>query len=115
MKKLLITLLSLLIFTGYSIAEDKKVIWSCKDYPSGEKNILWLVEWGEESYIKVFDERIKAKYNLAGLEKRWDWGYKSNTSSYAITLSPDGIARYYDFTMSEDGTAKSSKIYECKK
>ena len=97
-------------------SDQDKIIWSCKK-PYKKENILWLVEWGDKSYIKVFDERIPATYKMDGLEKRWNWGLDRETFSYdyAITLSPDKTAAYYDFTTSTDGRAKSSAIYKCEK
>jgi hypothetical protein len=96
--------------------EEKKVIWSCKKLYSKE-HILWLVEWGDKSYIKVFDERILAFYKMDGLEKRWNWDLDgiSRTYNYAITLDPDLTASYYDLSISSDGTAKSKATYKCKK
>nr|CAS02362.1 putative integron gene cassette protein [uncultured bacterium] len=39
------------------------IIWSCKkEY--GKDNVLWLVEWGDNIYIKVFDQRIPASYSI---------------------------------------------------
>lgn len=120
-KKNTLTILILLViglFTTKVIAQgnDSKVIWSCKKQYTQE-NILWLVEWGHQSYIKVFDERIPAKYTMDGLEKRWNWGLDKEdyTYSYAITLGPDRTALYYNFTTSKDGTAKSKDSYKCKK
>ncbi len=96
--------------------DDSKVIWACKKIYTKE-NILWLVEWGDKSYIKVFDERIPAEYSLDGLEKRWNWGLNktSLTYKYAITLGPDKTAMYYDFSTSTTGTAKARELYQCTK
>ena len=101
-------------FNGLA-AEDGKVIWSCKQ-PYGKENILWLVEWGDKSYIKVFDERIQAKYTMDGLRKRWNWELgEDSTYVYAITLAPDLYASYYDFSLSKDGTATAKEKYICSK
>jgi hypothetical protein len=114
-------LLALLVFSvmSFSVASEEertKTIWSCKK-PFGSENILWLVEWGPKSYIKVFDQRIPAQYSLDGLEKRWDWGLDSSdfTYDYAITLEPDLTAQYYDFRAAEGGRAKAKEIYKCSK
>ncbi len=93
--------------------ESPKTVWSCKAL-FGNENILWLVEWGNNSYVKVFDDRISAKYSMDGLDKRWDWG-RGFSYTFAITLGPDKEAAYYDFTGSEDGRAKASAIYKCSK
>ena len=124
MNRLLILFISALLAISASAetGEAKKIIWSCKERLFGDENILWLVEWGEKSYIKVFDERIPADYEMDGLEKRWnwglgswDWGEMGSTYTYAITLGPDRIAGYYDFSTSKDGVAESREQYRCTK
>ena len=101
-----------------ALAEEqvKKNIWSCNKEYRVEK-VLWLVEWGSKSYIKVFDDRIPAIYDLDGLTKRWSFGLNEATNKYefAVILSPDQKAYYYNFKTSTDGTAKSSDSYICKK
>lgn len=112
-KIFLFLLISLLANFVQAEPENKKVIWSCKEL-FGKENILWLVEQGDKSYIKVFDERIPAKFKMSGLEKRWDWGMdKGRTYNYAIMLSADLKAAYYDFSTSKDGTANPKEIYRC--
>ncbi len=94
---------------------DGKEIWSCKNLYENS-NILWLVQWNDKSYIKVFDERIPAEYIMNGLEKTWNFGLESNAYfNYKITLGPDGTARYYDFNNSKDGIAQPRTSYRCKK
>jgi hypothetical protein len=95
---------------------DKKVVWSCTtEY--GSTNIVWLVEWGSKSYIKVFDERIPSTYSMSGLRKRWNWGYDDERDAYmySLVLRPDLYALYYDFTVSKDGVAESKQVYKCSK
>lgn len=114
MKRILFTLLFMAVSLA-SVAEDasKKKIWSCSVMYTSE-NVLWLVEWGDKSYVKVFDERIPAEYRMKGLDKRWNWGLNSNnTFDYAITMSPDKNASYYDFSASKDGTAQPRETYRC--
>ena len=41
------------------------------------------------------DLEIVAAFNVEGLDLRWDW------EEYPIVLSPNNLARYYDFTMAE--------------
>lgn len=76
--------------------ESAKVIWSCREQ-FGTNNVLWLVEWSDKSYIKVFEERIPAKYYMDGLRKRWDWGVASDhTYDYSVVMEPNGTAFYLD-------------------
>ena len=100
-----------------SISENKKIIWSCQEYYLGTENVLWLVEWGSKSYIKVFNERIPARHTMEGLEKRWDWDLNSNDSTYnyAMVLGLDKEASYYNLKSSKDGTAKPRELYKCEK
>lgn len=110
------TLLFLPVSTIAQDGSDKKVIWSCtKEY--GSKNILWLVEWADKSYIKVFDDRILAKYSMSGLEKRWNWGFDTDRKAYmySLVLRPDLYALYFDFKISKDGVADSKQAYKCSK
>lgn len=107
---------------------DAPQIWSCKALlpPDGE-NVLWLVDSGESSYVKVFGERIPALYHLEGLEKRWDWGEEDDGSyRYSLVLHPDLTAAYYDFgpletesffdfSFFDDGGVEPSAIYRCSK
>jgi len=108
--------ITVVAFAENSDIEESKIIWSCKELYGGE-TILWLVEWGSKSYVKVFDERISARYTMDGLEKRWDWGLDGSDYSYdyAITLDPSRTAKYFDFTASKDGTASARNYYKCAK
>lgn len=101
--------------SGPAKAETNKTIWSCKA-PYTQDNILWLVEWGGKSYVKVFGERLPARYSMQGLAKRWDWGADGkNGYNYAVVLEPKLTASYYNFSTSKDGTANSSATYKCSK
>lgn len=111
----LFLIISVLSNSARAEPENKKVVWSCKTL-LGQESILWLVEWGDQSYIKVFDERIPTTFKMSGLEKRWNWGLDENlTYTYAITLGADLYASYYDFSTSKDGTASSRERYKCSK
>ncbi|MCP3688086.1 MAG: hypothetical protein GY784_06705 [Gammaproteobacteria bacterium] len=116
MKIKLLILVTLFAVNSYShSAENRfgKTIWSCHSL-YGEESILWLVEWGDKSYIKVFDERIPVKYTLSGLEKRWQWGLdKDNNYMYEIALGPDKEAEYFNFATSKDRAVQSQETYTC--
>lgn len=95
--------------------KKKKVIWSCSETKLS-KPVLWLVDWGYKSYIKVGDDRLPADYSLRGLQRRWNWGLAEDAGfNYAILLKPSGRAIYYDFSLSDDGTAKVKDVFYCKK
>ena len=62
-----------------------------------------------------------------GLNLRWDfgdfdighfadapvWEEFEQHIQYAFVLKPDGTGLYYDFSTSDDGTAKPSQIFQC--
>jgi len=114
--QVIVLLASFLIFSPTSYAEAK-TIWSCTA-GNPTKNVLWLVEWGAKSYVKVFDDRIPATYSMDGIKKRWDWGLDKTdwTYDYAVVLGVDGIARYHDFSAVKDGEkVMSQSSYRCTK
>ena len=69
-----------------------------------------------------------AVVRVVGLNLRWDFGdlglvdallsggvweeFKQHIQ-YAFVLEPDGTGLYYDFSTSDDGTAKPSQIFQC--
>lgn len=93
---------------------SKKTIWSCGK-SSTSPRVLHLVQWGADSYVKVFDDRIKAHYYRDGLDKRWDWGLDGDTYKYALVLTAELTAKYYDFSLSEDGRSTYNRKYYCRK
>lgn len=104
-----------ILVPSHAIANQQKIIWSCSKH-TGSKSVLWLVEHGDNSYVKVFDQRIKADYGMDGLSKRWDFGLqKDGVYDFAVILAPDLKAIYYDFSTSKDGTAKGRDLYYCKR
>ena len=55
-----------------------------------------------------------AGFQVAGLNRRWDWGCNEKTGCrYAFGISPDNIGKFYDFSVSDDGRAKPSQVFEC--
>ncbi len=118
MKIKLLILVALFTVSSYSYSAEStsdKVVWSCHTLYL-EENVLWLVERGDTSYIKVFDERVPAKYAMTGLEKRWRWGLdKDNQHLYEVRLGPDKEADYYDYAISNDRTESPKETYICSK
>ena len=55
-----------------------------------------------------------AHFQVAGLNRRWDWGCDEKTGCrYAFSISPDDTGTFYDFSVSDDGRAKPSQVFEC--
>ena len=56
-----------------------------------------------------------AQFGIAGLDRRWDFDYNEGRGAfrYAFIIEPDGTGAYYDFSTSDDGTAKAKQIFRC--
>ena len=56
-----------------------------------------------------------ARFEVAGLNHRWDFGYNEGgeTYRYAFVIEPEGTGAYYDFSTSDDGTAKARRFFKC--
>ena len=93
--------------------------WKCGPYL--EKNLQELmltkgkIDGLEIGGVFLGDLEIVAAFSIEGLDMRWDW------EDYAIVLSPNNLARYYDFTMAErdedtgQRQTSSSLTWTCKK
>ena len=68
-------------------------------YSSGDLQELTLtkgtVDDIEVGGVFLGDPEIIAAFSVEGLDIRWDW------EDYAIVLSPNNLASYYDYTMAE--------------
>ena len=56
-----------------------------------------------------------ASFEVAGLNRRWDFGYDAGNEKflYAFIIKPDGTGLYYDFSMSPDGRASPRDSFKC--
>lgn len=56
-----------------------------------------------------------ARFRVAGLNRRWDFGYDEIKESYlyAFVIEPDGTGLYLDFSTSSDGAAKPRNLFKC--
>ena len=69
---------------------------------------------GEIGEVSVAGATHVAHFQVAGLNRRWDWGCDEKTGcQYAFSISPDGTGTFYDFSVSDDGRAKPSQVFEC--
>lgn len=96
------------------LAESKR-IWSCAAQGSLQED-LHLVEWGERSYVKLYDARIWGNQYAEDENLRWDFGQgKGNTAMYSAVLKPDGSVDYYDFSEASAGEAvEAAYHYTCR-
>ena len=77
--------------------------------------------------VKLFGALKPATVQSEGLDLRWDFsdldlvvfseaardGLLHKHLQYAFVLKPDGTGLHYDFSMSDDGRAKPSQIFQC--
>jgi len=91
--------------------------WECKDYSAdGWKTILVTatVDNGRETgTIAVAGVTYYAAFHVAGFNRRWDFGPKSDPVLYAFVIKPDGTGLYYDFE-TERHLTKASMVMECR-
>ena len=72
------------------------------------------LETGEKvGNVWVAGVKHAATYRVEGINRRWDF----DGGRYAITLSPEGVARYYNFKLdaAADGKAEERQRYQCKR
>ena len=78
---------------------------------------LVRVRSGDEDIVaevSIADVNHLAQFQVAGLNRRWDWGCEDRTGCrYAFSITPDDTGAYYDFSVSDDGRARPSQIFEC--
>ena len=95
--------------------------YKCDGYLNANMQELYLTHGCLEvglcvGTVAIDDIERNADFSIQGLDMRWDWG-----GNYSIILSPNNLARYYDFTMAEGDEdtgqrqVSSSLIWTCKK
>ena len=90
--------------------------WECNELLDLDGSLLTLTIDPDYSYGTVDYNGIVArtKYSVEGLTRRWDWGWQTdNTFDYAVIIGADGWGGYYNFRLSEDGTAEPSDVFRC--
>ena len=104
--------------SGSAMAQAKPVeVWECRDFSADNwKSILVraTVDSGREAgTIAVAGVTNYTTFHVAGFDRRWDFGPKTNPALYAFVIKPDGTGLYYDF---ETGTtqAKASMVMNCR-
>lgn len=95
--------------------------WQCFDRfdRAQVRPLVTLTRLGDVSdgygEVTVADETHPARFRIAGLDWRWDFGCDERDPAYpyAFVIEPDGSGLYYDFTASTDGTARPSDFFDC--
>ena len=94
-------------------------IWELVDYVYDDSTGIKVGYFdfkGTRIGFVLFDGENKgtaAIFSREGIDYRWDWG---SEYQYCITISPDKVARYYDFSKGEKGEPQKSRgLYKAKK
>lgn len=101
------------------VSENKsRKTWRCETSRYSGEHAFTLQKsetpFGPAASVWIADQiRHTASFSVEGINQRWDF----DNGKYAIVLSPDGSAAYYDFNLdaNEEGRAKPRGIYFCKR
>ncbi len=99
--------------------QDRLETWRCFDNTDFNRtNALLTLRRLPKAYgeVSVAGTTHPASFKVAGLDRRWDFGHDTTANGlwpYAFLIKPDGTGVYYDFSLSTDGTAKPSQIFQC--
>ena len=92
--------------------------WECFDFVYGSKKLgtLTVGRYGIAGTVDFAGIVANTQYSVQGIDRRWDWGWDTDgRSDYAFVISPDGTGKFYNFGSSNDGTAKPSDFFKCKR
>ncbi len=95
--------------------DSNKRVWACKANGTTEED-LYLVSWGNNSYVKLYEARIWGNHYSEGDDLRWDFGdVRNRHTEYSVILKPDGSLDYYDFRNTQIGEEiEASYYYNCR-
>ena len=113
--KALLVVALLAVFPLSALGENHKQIWACKARGADEED-LWLVAWGSQSYIKLYENRVWGNHYPEDETLRWDFGWgEGGLAKYSAILRPSGQMEYYDFTdVDPETAAPASYEYRCR-
>ena len=105
----------LVVLPPSALGENHKQIWACKARGADEED-LWLVAWGSQSYIKLYENRVWGNHYVEDENLRWDFGWGTGgLAKYSAILQPSGRLDYYDFTDVDTETAAAASYeYRCR-
>jgi hypothetical protein len=88
----------LILVISLSANAAERTIWECRTGNPSAKPILYLVRWGDRSYIKFSYLRIAAQYEQGEDHQAWYWHNDgSGYYRYGLVLGSDDKAWYHDF------------------
>jgi hypothetical protein len=104
-----------LLFSS-SMSVSASELWECRD--------IYQTQWDDILLTATIDEKRKAGiinvagvfydsvFTITGFDRRWDFG----NFKYSFIVSPNGDAKYYDFTSAKKGEAISpSMFFKCRR
>ena len=112
----------ILMFVGVALATismsalelpNTRTVWGCAVPGSGQED-LWRVADGEDSYVKLYEDRIWGTLERVDGSLRWDvGGLARGTYRYAVILDDALAAQFYDFG-ARQGDATQQFNYRCR-
>jgi hypothetical protein len=102
------------VLLSTNLAAGEKKIWACKARGDSSED-LHLVQWGQRSYVKLYENRIWGSHYPDGDDLRWDFGQQRNGyAAFSAVLKPSGKLDYYDFRTAGADAIEASYNYTCR-
>jgi len=103
--------------TATAMAQARPVeVWECRDLSATNWRSILVratVDSGRETgSIFVAGVSYYATFHVAGFNRRWDFGPKTDPALYAFVINPDGTGAYYSFETAKE--TKPSMFMECR-
>ena len=91
--------------------------WRCFDQTDFNRRtpLVTLARLGRGGRVSVAGVEHTADFRVNGLDRRWNFGEYEDGWPYALLIRPNGSGLYFDFSSSDDGTAKPSQFFECER
>ena len=89
--------------------------WRCFDRTDFNRRtpLVTLARLGRRGGVSVAGVDYSTDFRVEGLDRRWNFGEYEDGWPYALLIKPNGSGLYFDFSSSDDGTAKPSQFFEC--
>lgn len=95
---------------------DGRERWACFDVAAilPTRALVTLTRDGFRGEVRLAGKTYPASFRFAGIKRRWDFGFDLDRLAhlYAITIRPDGIGHYFDFSTAD--RVDSSQTFRCR-